>query len=175
MTKNSLENFIDGIKKAWGPLTSNTVANCQSLLKDLANTPAKETWLADLLRDLPEYKELYRDPEFGFMLIAYSEHEGLYRVPHNHGSGWVIYAVQSGEVEMGTFTQVTNQRGEAHLVRRESYRMQSGDCKVYLPGDIHETRCISNSVLMLRLTSCDLKKEDSEGRMIRFLKEGADF
>jgi len=39
---------------------------------------------------------------------------------------------------------------------------------VYLPGDIHDTRCVSDSVLMLRLTSCDLKQEEKLGYMTRY-------
>lgn len=156
MTGNSLEKFTEEVKKSWGPLTSETVENCQRLLKKLAQAP------------LEELGELYRDSEHGFVLLAYAEEEGTYRVPHDHGSGWVIYAVQSGEMEMGTYSRTINQKGQLSLVRRESFRMRPGDCKVFLPGDIHDTRCISPSALILRFTSCDLKDEDRAGRMIRY-------
>ncbi len=170
MTKNSLDSFIEKVQRAWGPLTSETVANCQRLLEELAKVPASETWLAELLRSPEMDKELYRDAEHGFVLSAYTETEGRYRVPHDHGSGWVIYAVHSGEMEMATFSRVISQKGQLRLVRRESYRMLPGDCKVFLPADIHDTRCVSKSVVILRFTSCDLKEEDREGRMVRYLE-----
>jgi predicted metal-dependent enzyme (double-stranded beta helix superfamily) len=168
MNNNSLDRFITEIRRAWQPLNTETVATCRQLLEELSKAPSSETWLSELLNSTQGNKELYRDPQHGFMLIAHTEEKGLYRPPHDHGSGWVIYAVQSGEMEMGTYRAITNQKGEMKLVRREQYRMQPGDCKVFLPGDIHDTLCRSNSVLMLRLTSCDLKKEDQDGRMIKY-------
>lgn len=166
---NSLEKFIQEIKKVWGPITTETVTASRALLSELAKAQITESWLAELLQDSFEGKELYRDPEHGFLLLAHTEKKGLYRVPHDHGSGWVVYAVQCGEMEMQTYNPIINQKGKMNLVRKDSYRMSAGDCKVYLPEDVHDTRCISDSVLMLRLSSCDLKKEDREGRMRRYV------
>lgn len=173
MIKNSLETFVDGVRSAWGPLTTETVARTRQLLEDLARAPASEPWLAALLRDPPEDRELYRDPEHGFLLLAHVERGGRYRVPHDHGSGWVIYAVQHGEMAMGSYARVTGANGEAHLVQRDVSRVRAGECRVYLPGDIHDTRCLSDDVLMLRLTSCDLKVEAREGRMTRYALDPA--
>lgn len=170
MKHNSLEHFIQEIKKAWGPLSTQTVFQCQKLLTELAKTSPGEEWLTTLLNKAEVDEELYRDPEHGFLLLAHSEKKDLYRVPHDHGGGWVIYAVQSGEVEMKTYRPMINQQGKLSLVCRESYRVQAGECKAYLPEDVHDTKCISESVLMLRLTSCDLKKENLEGRMIRYVE-----
>jgi hypothetical protein len=168
MIKNSLETFIDGVRSAWGPLTTETVARSRRLLEELARAPETEPWLAALLRDPPEGRELYRDPEHGFLLLTHAEREGRYRVPHDHGSGWVIYAVQHGEMEMGSYARVIDANGAANLVQRDVSRVRAGECRVYLPGDIHDTRCVSSDVLMLRFTSCDLKVEDREGRMTRY-------
>lgn len=153
MKKHSIETFIETVRAAWGPLTSETVASCQRALEALARS--------DL--DLNEDRELHRDPDHGFLLLAHTEQQGQYRAPHDHGRGWVIYAVVRGEMEMGSYARIGDE-----LVRRDVTRMRAGDCRVYLPGDIHDTRCISTDVLMLRLTSCDLKIEDREGRLSRF-------
>lgn len=168
MTNNSLETFIDSVRSAWGPFTTETVAGSRRLLEELARAPETEPWLAALLREPPEGGELYRDPEHGFLLLTHAEREGRYRVPHDHGSGWVIYAVQHGEMEMGSYARVNGANGTAHLVQRDVSRVRAGECRVYLPGDIHDTRCVSSDVLMLRLTSCDLKVEDREGRLTRY-------
>lgn len=168
MEKDSLTKFIEKIRQAWGPLDSKLVLRSQALLEELARAPETEPWLKELQGDLRESRELYRDPEHGFMLLAHTEHEGLYRNPHDHGSGWVIYAVQSGEMEMGTYGRIVNEQGEVKVVRREKYSVKSGQSRVYLPGDIHDTKCISKSVLMLRLTSCDLKAEMQARRMQRY-------
>lgn len=172
MKNNSLNHFITEIKKAWGPLNSNTVSQCHKLLAELAKTPATEEWIANLLK-MPEVnEELYRDTEHGFILLAYSENKGLYRAPHDHGSCWVLYAVHSGEMQMKTYLPRTNQKGSTELVCRESCAVLPGQSRVYLPSDIHDTQCISDSALVLRLTSCDLKKEYLEGRMIKFGGDG---
>jgi hypothetical protein len=168
MNRRSLEMFIESVKRAWGPLSSETVARCKGLLEELARNSETDTWLTDTLHDSPSGKELYRDPEHGFVLFAYTETLGQYRVPHDHGSGWVVYAVQRGEMEMGTYRRVVDQKGKLSLVSRETYRMNPGECKVFLPKDIHHTRCVSEKVTILRFTSCDLKKEKREGRMIRY-------
>lgn len=168
MSSRSLEMFVSEVRKVWGPISSEVVATCQRLLEELVRVPITEEWLANLVGKPDLDIELYRDSELGFLLLAHAEAEGMYRVPHDHGSGWVIYAVQSGEMEMRTYKPIINQKGKMNLVCRESYRVQKGDCKVYLPQDIHDTKCISKAVLMLRLTSCDLKKENREGRMVRY-------
>ncbi len=170
MNRNSLDQFISEVKKVWGPLSSELVSSCQQLLEKLVKDSTTEEWMANLMAKTDVDIELYRDPEHGFLLLAHAETEGLYRAPHDHGSAWVIYAVQSGEMEMRTFKAIVNQKGKMTLVCRETYRVHPGESRVYLPLDIHDTKCISRSVLMLRLTSCDLKKENQEGRMVRYLE-----
>lgn len=168
MKNNTLESFISEMRKAWGPLSTETVKAALQLLQELARTPASAEWLAELLKKPVVNEELYRDPDHGFVLLAYSENRDLYREPHDHGSCWVLYAVHSGEMEMKTYKPIINQNGKLNLVCRESYTLRPGDCKVYLPKDIHDTKCVSDSSLIFRLTSCDLKKEYKEGRMIKY-------
>lgn len=154
MKQDSLDTFIKEIRRIWHPLDSELVAKARFLMGELANTYAVET-----NRSL----ELHRDPEHGFILLAHKENVGHYRPPHDHGNGWVIYAVSSGEMEMCTYGLI-----DGTLVRRDRTRMRKGEANVYLPGDIHDTRCISDSVVMLRLTSCDLIREKQEGRMHQY-------
>lgn len=170
-TRNSLETFITSVKSVWGPLTTEIVEQSQTFLRDLTRASIAEEWLAELYRNPPEDKQLHRDPIHDFFLNAYVEEEGRYRVPHDHGAGWVVYAVQHGEMEMGTYARILNANGEIRLVRRDVQRMRAGDCAVYLPGDIHDTRNVSKSALLFRFTSCDLKKESKEGRMTRYVQQ----
>ncbi|MGE0762979.1 MAG: hypothetical protein AB7N80_06855 [Bdellovibrionales bacterium] len=171
MEKDSLTKFIEGLRQAWGPLDSKLVMKAKALMEELVRTPISESWLAALQGDLDESRELYRDPEHGFIILAHAEHEGLYRNPHDHGDGWVIYAVQRGQMEMGTFGRIESKLGEVSIVRRETYRVEPGQSRIFLPGDIHDTRCVSSSVLMLRLTSCDLRKELEAKRMNRYAEQ----
>jgi hypothetical protein len=172
MSENALETFIQGVRLAWGPLTTELVAGCRARIEALLKAPPAEGWLAQLQRDLPESKELYRDPEYGFMLLAHAESLGHYRPPHGHGRGWVIYAVQQGEMEVGTYIRAENPNGRVRLVQRETYRVRPGEARVYLPGDIHDTRCTAGPVLYYRFTDRDLKKDETEGhRVTRYVEQ----
>ena len=171
MAKNSLEKFIDGVRSIWGPLSSEVVAGCRQHLVELLKAPATEEWLAALHREAPANKELYRDPTHGFVLLAHTEHAGLYRPPHDHGRGWVIYAMQQGEIEMGTYARIEDPEGNVKLVKRDSTLVRRGQVQVYLPVDIHDTRCISGPALLFRFTERDLKKEDKEEhRLTRYVE-----
>jgi len=160
MKTTSLHRFTESASASWGPLTSELVASIRRQMEELLETPATEDWLSALHEEAAESRELYRDPAHGFLLLAHAESPGLYRPPHDHGRGWVIYAVQRGETEMGTYVRVHDARGKMQLVKRDSSVVRPGDVKVYLPGDIHDTRCTAGPLLLYRFTSCDLKKEN---------------
>jgi predicted metal-dependent enzyme (double-stranded beta helix superfamily) len=160
MKKNSLQRFTESASASWGPLTSELVASTRRQVEDLLEAPPTEDWLSDLREEAAESRELYRDPAHGFLLLAHAESPGLYRPPHDHGRGWVIYAVQRGETEMGSYVRVHDARGKMQLVKRDSSVVRPGQIRVYLPGDIHDTRCTAGPLLLYRFTSCDLKKEN---------------
>ncbi|MFZ5957895.1 hypothetical protein ACA097_20290 [Pseudomonas sp. QL9] len=173
---NSLDRFVERVQSIWGPLSSEVVAGCQQQLDALLKTPVTEPWLADLHQQASAQQEMYRDPVNGFVLLAHTEPEGLYRPPHDHGRGWVIYAVQHGEIEMGTYARVQDPDGKVKLVKRGSSRVRAGQTQVYLPGDIHDTHCISGPALLFRFTERDLKKEDKEARKLtRYVKQDGDW
>jgi hypothetical protein len=160
MIKDSLRVFTDAVRSAWGPLTSELVASCAEQVACLLDAPATEAWLTSLHADAPGSRELYRDPAHDFLLLAHTEVPGLYRPPHDHGRGWVVYAVQRGAMEMSTYRRMHDQHGDSHLVKRESFVLRPGDVRVFLPGDIHDTRCTTGPLTLFRLTSRDFKKEE---------------
>jgi hypothetical protein len=171
MARSTLESSIEGIRAAWGPLSTAVVAACQQHLENLLKAPVTEGWLSALHREAPANRELYRDPQHGFVLLAHSEYARLYRPPHDHGRGWVIYAMQKGEIEMGTYARIKNRDGSAELVKRNSTVVRPGMVQVYLPGDIHDTRCVASPALLFRFTERDLKKEDKEEHQVTRYEE----
>lgn len=166
MSHTALQTFVEAIRADWGPLDSQLVAQCRGHLERLARAPASEDWLAALHRDRPDRQELYRDPDHGFVLLAHTEQAGLYRPPHDHGRGWVIYALQDGEIEMGTYARIEDAQDGVRLVRRDSTRVRAGQAQVYLPGDIHDTRCLTDTALLFRFTERDLGVEDRQERRV---------
>jgi hypothetical protein len=166
MADNALATFIRTVRAGWGPTTTELVAGARAALEALARAPADEPWLAALRREAPANRELHRDPDHGFVLLAHTEQAGLYRPPHDHGRAWVIYAVQHGAIEMGTYGRVTDADGQARLVARDRTPLRAGEAQVYLPGDIHDTRCLTPDALLFRFTERDLRVEDREARRL---------
>ncbi len=166
MNHDALATFIQHTRAAFGPLTTDMIASVRAELEQLAKTPSTERWLQALHEEAPASQELYRDSSHGFVLLAHSESRGLYRPPHDHGRGWVIYALQCGEMEIGTYARVEDADGRVRLVKREAQRLCAGEARMYLPGDIHDTRCVSGPSLLFRFTERDLKKEDQEAHRI---------
>lgn len=173
MNASHLETFTEGVRSAWGPLTTELIAECRQALQNLLKAPPTEEWLAALHRDAPGSRELHRDAACGFLLLAHAEQAGLHRPPHDHGRAWVIYGIQQGEIEMATYFRMEDHEGNVRLVRRDSTVLRAGQVQVFLPGDIHDTRCISGPALLFRFTERDLKKEDQEEhRVTRYVERG---
>jgi hypothetical protein len=166
MNNDALSTFIERTRAAFGPLTTEMVAAVRAQLERLAKAPSSERWLAALHEEAPQSQELYRDASHGVVLLAHSEPADLYRPPHDHGRGWVIYALQRGEIEIGTYARVEDADGRVRLVKRDASPLRAGEARVYLPGDIHDTRCVSGPALLFRFTERDLKKEDQEARRV---------
>lgn len=172
MATNSLDRFIAGVTAAWGPLDSALAARCRQLMAELTLAPTGEPWLDTLHSDRPASQDLHRDGERGFMLLAHAEQSGLYRPPHDHGRGWVVYGVQSGELEVATYARIVSQDGMMRLVRREFHVLRPGDARAYLRGDIHDTRCLSSEAMLLRFTERDLRDDNS---MIRYVERDGEW
>ena len=170
MDSTALRSFTKDIRCRWGPLTSELASACQEAMKALLLASPGEPWLASLHENAPVSAELHRDPDHGFMLLAHTEQAGLYRPPHDHGRSWVLYGIQRGEIEMGTYARVECEHGQVRLVKRNTTLVRAGQAQLYLPGDIHDTRCVSDTALLFRFTERDLRIEDREhGRLTRYV------
>ncbi|HYI43551.1 MAG TPA: hypothetical protein VD768_08020 [Sphingomicrobium sp.] len=176
MCRNSLELFSAIARDAWGPITTGLISTTRRALAELTDADESEAWLASLLAERPASTELYRDAEHGFMLLAHTENQGLYRPPHDHGRAWVVYAVQSGTLEVRTYANLAADEGRPKLVLRDETLLRPGDARAYLPGDIHDTRCLSETALLFRFTERDLRHEDQvERTMTRFVEANGDW
>ena len=73
-----------------------------------------------------------------------------------------------GEMEIGTFARVEDAEG-VRLVQRDMTVLRAGEARAYLPGDIHDTRCLRGPSLLFRFTERDLRTEELEQRMTRYV------
>ena len=173
MDRSALQAFTEDVRSRWGPLTSELADACQTAMERLLRASPQEEWLARLHQDAPASAELHRDPDQGFMLLAHTEQAGLYRPPHDHGRSWVLYGIQRGEIEMGTYARIETDDGTVRLVKRNTTVVRAGQAQLYLPGDIHDTRCVSDSALLFRFTERDLRVEDRQHRRLtRYVQRG---
>ncbi|MGE3261653.1 MAG: hypothetical protein AB7K68_07750 [Bacteriovoracia bacterium] len=163
-----IKNAALEIQELWKNLRMESVNTIKAALKSLASDPEVREQLEEATRAPPVGVELFRAPKEGFILLAYSEKKGQYRIPHNHGDAWVVYAVVAGQVEMGNYFNATRLNGSDHLILKNRETLTAGDTRLYLPGEIHDTKCCSEDAVILRLTSLDLKEEERAGRMERW-------
>ncbi|HAJ03062.1 MAG TPA: hypothetical protein DCX75_12280 [Brevundimonas sp.] len=170
MDRTALQSFTDDVRSRWGPLTSELAEACQAAMESLLRASPEEAWLARLHQEAPASAELHRDLDHGFMLLGHTEQAGLYRPPHDHGRSWVLYGIQRGEIEMRTYARSESDDGAVRLVRRNTTLVRAGQAQLYLPGDIHDTRCVSDTALLFRFTERDLRVEDREHhRLTRYV------
>lgn len=173
MNYDALTRFAANTHAAFGPLSSRVVGNVRAELEALLAADPSEPWLAALRDENPATKELVRDAGHGYLLLAHAETEGLYRPPHDHGRGWVLYGLQRGEMEISTYARAEDEHGQVRLVRRDTSILHAGEVRAYWPGDIHDTRCTSGPSLLFRFTDRDLKKEDLEAHRVTRYPEPA--
>jgi hypothetical protein len=175
MAKDSLERFVEKVEASWGPLSTELIAVVRDEMEKLVKTPTSEKWMGDIINDEPEDRDLWRnpkDPKYGRMLLVHTEATGRYRPPHDHGASWVIYGMVRGEVDMGTWIRVQEPDGKFNLVKRELNRLRPGQVKVFLPGDIHDTRTLVGPATILRFTERDLIREERETRRLtRYIQQ----
>lgn len=173
MDRTALQSFTEEVGPRWGPLTTELAEACQTAMETLLSASSDEAWLARLHEEASASAELHRDPDHGFILLAHTEQAGLYRPPHDHGRSWVLYGIQRGEIEMRTYARTETDDGAVRLVRRNTTIVRAGQAQLYLPGDIHDTRCVSETALLFRFTERDLRVEDREHRRLtRYVQRG---
>lgn len=92
--------------------------------------------------NLDERKIVYRDPEFGFCILAHVYQGAKGSNPHDHGPSWAIYGQAVGQTEMTDWRKIKAPEGdEPGLVERvRVYALQPGVAHLYNEGDLHSPR-----------------------------------
>jgi hypothetical protein len=158
------ERFVADMRAAWAAGQDESLpTRARPLLERLLReAPQDEAWVAGLLRDQVSGRELYRDPEFGFIQmghyhgaerVALDRQKGL--TPHDHGPCWVLYGVYSGEIEITKFRRIVD-GDQARLEVVDVVRVTPGTAQPYLANEIHATRAIAPESIVMRFLSADL-------------------
>ena len=104
-------------------------------------------------------RQLYQDPEFGFVVLAHSYRPNTDNTPHDHGDSWAVYGQAMNYSDMTEWRRTDDGtvEGHAELETIRNYRLDVGQAELFDEGAIHslyrpeETR-------LLRVTGASLEK-----------------
>lgn len=87
----------------------------------------------------PGVTELYRDPDFGFVVLAHVNEKPHVSPPHDHGHSWAIYGQAKEYTDMSEFRRTDGGTGAGHaeLEKLRTYRITPGKAGFYDVGAIH--------------------------------------
>ncbi len=159
---SSLDRYIAEVRSVWGDgkdpqLPFKVAALMQKLF---ASTSTDDLWMADLIREGKPARELYRDPDFGFIQMGHIHNQGHGNLPHDHGPCWVVYGSYKGITEITKYkrTDDGSQPDVATLEKERLDRLTPGVVQPYLRGDIHSTNAVEGPGVVFRFLSYDLEK-----------------
>ncbi len=159
---NSLERYIAEIRALWGDGRDPRLPfQVKALMeKLLASTSPDDPWMAQLIREARPSRELYRDPEHGFIQMGHVHKQGQSNSPHDHGPCWVVYGSYNGLTEITIYRRTDDGKepGKAVLEKKELHRLSPGVVYPYLPGDIHAVNVVEGPAVVFRFLSADLEK-----------------
>ena len=159
---SSLEHYIAEVRSAWGDGKDPQLPFKVKALMDklFASTSPDEPWMAELIRDGKPSRELYRDPDHGFIQMGHIHKQGHGNAPHDHGPCWVVYGSYQGVTEITTYrgTDDGKEDAKARLEKKDLHRLSPGVVQPYLPGEIHSTNAVQGPGVVFRFLSYDLDK-----------------
>ncbi len=160
--QTTLDRYIAQVRAIWGDGKDPELPfRVKELMEELfASTRTDDPWMAELIREGKPSRELYRDPDFGFIQMGHIHRQGHGNTPHDHGPCWVVYGSYQGVTEITKYKRVDDrsQPGIARLEKERVDRLTPGVCVPYLPGDIHSTNALEGPGVVFRFLSYDLDK-----------------
>lgn len=159
---SSFERYIREIRAIWGDGKDPALPfKVKALMeKMLLSTGPDEPWMARLINEGAPSKELYRDPDYGFIQMGHVHKPGRGNSPHDHGPCWVVYGAYSGLTEITTYRRTDDRSvpGKATLEKKEVNRLSRGVVYPYLPEEIHSTHAVEGPAVVFRFLSYDLNR-----------------
>ena len=161
-----IRTYIDEVRSILGeePDGPELVARVQVAAKDLVASPLD---LGPELRRTPEdgygRNLIYRDPDFGFVVIAMAWPPGIQGAPHDHGT-WGVIAVAEGEVVLVNYEREDDGSDPAvvRLCPRDRVEGHVGDVGYVLPPevDFHTVgnACDQQFSMTIHTYGCDIKE-----------------
>lgn len=151
------EDFIRDCQAAIDPKTR--AADLESVRQALEKLLANKAFVEEHCGPKAEFgiKELYRDPERDFMLLAHVYPKGRTSPPHDHGASWAVYGQAVAWTDMTEYERVDDgkQPGHADIKVSRQYRLEPGKAGVFGPHKIHQIN-FPDGARFIRVTGTDL-------------------
>lgn len=156
------------------PSDSELVARVQVAAKDLVSQPIE---LAPEFLRVPEGSYgrnlMYRDVDYGFVVIAMAWPPGIQGAPHDHGT-WGVVAVAEGEVILNNYARLDDGSDPAVVTLEPRDRIEGkvGDVGYVLPPEVDfhtvgnacpEKFSLTIHTYGLDITECNMVCPDSGG------------
>ena len=160
--ETSLDRYIAEVRAAWGdgkdPQLPFKVAALMEKL--FASTSPDDPWMAELIREGKPSRELYRDPELGFIQMGHIHKQGHGNKPHDHGPCWVVYGQYTNHTDMKIWERLDDgsQEGYADLRVGRQVKLLPGNAIAMQRGYIHSIEYPERS-FFLRITGGDVEKQ----------------
>jgi predicted metal-dependent enzyme (double-stranded beta helix superfamily) len=158
----TMEAFVDDARAVFAS-TKDPRTQAQQIARHMTTLLAEPGWLEEKLNlpaeggfgrvDLHQDEE-YGHPDGGFLLMCGIQRPGQDNLPHDHGTTWVVYGVYSGAIEQTKWrwSYPETDRTSPEIKPLESWTQGAGDIAFFLPGEIHNTKCVAEDrALVIRL------------------------
>ena len=161
-----IQDYIKTVRGILGdkPTDAEIVARVQMAAKDLVSMPLD---LDPCFLRIPEdgygRNLIYRDDEYGFVVIAMAWPPGVQGAPHDHGT-WGVVAVAEGEVVLENYERVDDGTDPEAITLRARYCVEGsvGDVGYVLPPevDFHTVgnSCQTSNSLTIHTYGLDIKE-----------------
>ena len=101
-------------------------------------------------------KEIYKDPNLDFCVLAYNMAEARTSPPHDHGQSWAIYGQAVGYTDMTIWSTADGSADNVEPVR--SFRLEPGQAGLFDVREIHSIQYPADSKFV-RVTGVDMNQE----------------
>ena len=161
-TGHTFDRYIEEVRSLWRDSQDAELPfRVKSAMERMfASTRPDDPWMAEIIRDADPSRELYRDPDYGFIQMGHVHPQGHGNLPHDHGPCWVVYGAYQGLTEITLYQRTDNGRSadRADLRAEEVHKLGPGVVYPYLTGQIHSTHAAETPAVVFRFLSADLNR-----------------
>lgn len=162
VNRNSFDRYIEEVRSLWSRSNDDQLPFKvrDAMERFLRTASPEESWLSELIREAKPSRELYRDPDYGFIQMGHVHPDGHGNLPHDHGPCWVVYGAYQGLTEITLYERTDDGRDpkQADLEKKELHQLSGGVVYPYTTGQIHSTRAVKAPAVVFRFLSADLNK-----------------